>query len=66
LSKLIGKYSNWPIFAKNIFKMTVTRLKRKDRRNKTTSVLRKARIKKNSMLNTVKSPNKEKTVIIEE
>ncbi len=45
--------------------MAVTRLKRKDRRNKTASDLRKIRIKKNTQLVIVKSPNKEKTVIID-
>lgn len=46
--------------------MATTRLKRKDRRNKVTSVLRNTRIKVNTELVKVKSPNKEKTVIIEE
>jgi hypothetical protein len=46
--------------------MATTRLKRKDRRNKVTSVLRKSRIKVNTQLVKIKSPNKEQTVIIEE
>ncbi len=46
--------------------MAVTRLKRKDRRNKTASDLRKIRIKKNTQLIIVKSPNKEKTVVLED
>lgn len=53
------------IFAKKKI-MATTRLKRKDRRNKVTSVLRNTRIKVNTELVKVKSPNKEKTVIIEE
>ncbi|MFY7734633.1 MAG: hypothetical protein ACOVSR_14200 [Bacteroidia bacterium] len=42
-----------------------TRLKRKDRRNKTKSHLRVQRIKLNTQLVKVKSPNTERTVIIE-
>jgi hypothetical protein len=45
--------------------MATTRLKRKDRRNKVTSVLRKARIKVNKQLVKIKSPNAERTVIID-
>ncbi len=45
--------------------MAVTRLKRKDRRNKTTSVLRKSSIKVNTRLVKIKSPNAERTVIID-
>ncbi|GAB1449255.1 hypothetical protein MASR2M44_22800 [Bacteroidota bacterium] len=52
------------IFAKKKI-MATTRLKRKDRRNKVTSVLRNTRIKVNTELVKVKSPNKEKTVIID-
>jgi len=43
--------------------MATTRLKRKDRRNKVTSVLRKNRIKKNTELVKIESPNKERVVI---
>lgn len=46
--------------------MATTRLKRKDRRNKVTSVLRKTRIKGNTELVYVKSPNKDKIQVIEE
>jgi hypothetical protein len=46
--------------------MATTRLKRKDRRNKVTSVLRKNRIKVNTQLVKIKSPFKEQTTIIEE
>ena len=42
-----------------------TRFKRKDRRNKTSSHLRVQRIKLNTQLVKVKSPNTERTVIIE-
>jgi hypothetical protein len=42
-----------------------TRLKRKDRRNKTKSDLRNQRIKLNTQLVKVKSPNTERTVIID-
>jgi hypothetical protein len=45
--------------------MATTRLKRKDRRNKVTSVLRKSRIKVNTQLVKIKSPNAERTVIID-
>nr|MBC7612368.1 hypothetical protein [Pseudopedobacter sp.] len=45
--------------------MAVTRLKRKDRRNKTTSVLRKSAIKVNTKLVKIKSPNAERTVILD-
>lgn len=45
--------------------MAFTRLKRKDRRNKVTSVLRKVGIKKNTELVKIKSPNKEKVVIVD-
>ncbi len=45
--------------------MAVTRLKRKDRGNKTTSVLRKSRIKVNTKLVVIKSPNTERTVVID-
>jgi hypothetical protein len=45
--------------------MATTRLKRKGRRNKVNSVLRKTRIKLNTELVTTKSPNKERTVILE-
>ncbi len=45
--------------------MATTRLKRKDRRNKTTSVLRKIGIKVNTKLVKIKSPNTERTVIID-
>lgn len=45
--------------------MATTRLKRKDRRNKVTSVLRNSRIKVNTQLVMIKSPNAERTVIID-
>jgi hypothetical protein len=45
--------------------MAITRLKRKDRRNKVASVLRKASIKKNTQLVKVKSPNKDRVVILD-
>lgn len=50
---------------KNNF-MATTRLKRKDRRNKVTSVLRKVGIKVNTQLVKIKSPNTERTIITEE
>jgi hypothetical protein len=46
--------------------MAVTRLKRKDRRNKNASMDRKQAIKLNTSLVNVKSPNTEKVVIIED
>lgn len=46
--------------------MATTRLKRKDRRNKVTSVLRKVGIKVNTQLVKVKSPNAERTMIVED
>ncbi|MFN4082332.1 MAG: hypothetical protein ACK4K9_01745 [Bacteroidia bacterium] len=45
--------------------MATTRLKRKDRRNKVTSVLRKNRIKKNTELVKIQSPNKERVAIVD-
>jgi hypothetical protein len=45
--------------------MAVTRLKRKDRRNKNSSMDRKQAIKLNTTLVSVKSPNTEKVVIID-
>jgi hypothetical protein len=57
-----------PIFATlNTDKvMAVTRLKRKDRRNKNASMDRKQAIKLNTSLVNVKSPNVERVVIIED
>jgi hypothetical protein len=46
--------------------MATTRLKRKDRRNKVTSVLRKVGIKVNTQLVKIKSPNTDRTIITEE
>lgn len=46
--------------------MATTRLKRKDRRNKVTSVQRNQRIKLNTSLIKVKSPNKDRTVVLED
>jgi hypothetical protein len=46
--------------------MATTRLKRKGRRNKTASVLRKIGIKVNTQLVKIKSPNAERTVILED
>jgi hypothetical protein len=46
--------------------MAVTRLKRKDRRNKNASMDRKQAIKLNTKLVNVKSPNTEKVVIVED
>lgn len=45
--------------------MATTRLKRKDRRNKVTSVLRNTRIKVNTQLVKIKSPNTERTQIVD-
>lgn len=45
--------------------MATTRLKRKGRRNKVSSVLRKIGIKVNTQLVKIKSPNAERTVIID-
>lgn len=45
--------------------MATTRLKRKDRRNKVTSVLRNTRIKVNTQLVKIKSPNAERTQIVD-
>jgi hypothetical protein len=45
--------------------MAITRLKRKDRRNKVNSVLRKNRIKKNTQLVKIESPNKNRVMIID-
>jgi hypothetical protein len=45
--------------------MATTRLKRKDRRNKVTSDLRNTRIKVNTQLVKIKSPNTERTQIID-
>jgi len=42
-----------------------TRLKRKDRRNKTSLPLRVQRLKLNNQIVKIKSPNTERTVIIE-
>jgi hypothetical protein len=46
--------------------MAFTRLKRKDRRNKNASMDRKQAIKLNTKLVSVKSPNVERVVIIED
>ncbi|MCG9879341.1 MAG: hypothetical protein MH472_01965 [Bacteroidia bacterium] len=46
--------------------MATTRLKRKGRRNKVASVLRKVGIKVNTQLVKIKSPNVERTVIVED
>ena len=64
--KPIANNINKIIFAPNKKKhIMFTRLKRKDRRNKTSSHLRVQRIKLNTQLVKVKSPNTERTVIIE-
>ncbi|MDZ4666424.1 MAG: hypothetical protein SGJ00_00935 [bacterium] len=46
--------------------MATTRLKRKGRRNKVSSVLRKIGIKVNTRLVKIKSPNAERTIIVED
>lgn len=53
------------LFSHKINLMATTRLKRKDRRNKVTSDLRNIRIKVNTQLVKVKSPNTERTQIID-
>ncbi len=64
--KPIANKINKIIFAPNKNNLIMfTRLKRKDRRNKTSSHLRVQRIKLNTQLVKVKSPNTERTVIIE-
>jgi len=66
LQKAIANNINKIIFAPNKKNLIMfTRLKRKDRRNKTSSHLRVQRIKLNTQLVKVKSPNTERTVIIE-
>ncbi len=46
--------------------MATTRLKRKNRLNKTVSRQKKTLLKKNSIIVSVKSPYKDKTGVIEE
>jgi hypothetical protein len=46
--------------------MATTRLKRKDRKNKTVSRQINQRVKLNTKLVNVKSPNKDKVVVVED